>query len=131
MINLSFEFYVVCRKCIYDKIQEEELECCPICNTDLGCVPLEKLRYSLTYYSPIPLSLYLLYSHKSYLYLMLVAAFMNQILLTCKVITSSFNLVKCSEGYVLVSSGYWQSLVVYWFIDGSKGNALGLLIFIN
>ncbi|XWS31481.1 hypothetical protein CRYUN_Cryun23aG0080100 [Craigia yunnanensis] len=44
MIGLSFEFYVVCRKCIYDKIQEEELECCPICNIDLGCVPLEKLR---------------------------------------------------------------------------------------
>lgn len=33
-----------CRKCIYDKISEEELECCPICNIDLGCVPLEKLR---------------------------------------------------------------------------------------
>ncbi|XP_052489174.1 E3 ubiquitin protein ligase DRIP2 isoform X2 [Gossypium raimondii] len=31
-------------KCIYDKIEEEELECCPICNIDLGCVPLEKLR---------------------------------------------------------------------------------------
>ncbi|MBA0632060.1 hypothetical protein Godav_000872 [Gossypium davidsonii] len=41
---LSFEFYLVCRKCIYDKIEEEELECCPICNIDLGCVPLEKLR---------------------------------------------------------------------------------------
>ncbi|KAE8665410.1 DREB2A-interacting protein 2 isoform 2 [Hibiscus syriacus] len=25
-------------------IEEEELECCPICNIDLGCVPLEKLR---------------------------------------------------------------------------------------
>lgn len=33
-----------CRKCIYDKISEEELECCPICNIDLGCVPVEKLR---------------------------------------------------------------------------------------
>ncbi|RYR01039.1 hypothetical protein Ahy_B06g079903 isoform B [Arachis hypogaea] len=31
-------------KCIYDKITDEELECCPICNIDLGCVPLEKLR---------------------------------------------------------------------------------------
>ncbi|OIW11275.1 hypothetical protein TanjilG_28366 [Lupinus angustifolius] len=31
-------------QCIYDKITEEELECCPICNIDLGCVPLEKLR---------------------------------------------------------------------------------------
>ncbi|KAF3436210.1 hypothetical protein FNV43_RR23302 [Rhamnella rubrinervis] len=31
-------------KCIYDKISEEEIECCPICNIKLGCVPLEKLR---------------------------------------------------------------------------------------
>ncbi|KAG5083625.1 hypothetical protein JHK84_053663 [Glycine max] len=31
-------------KCIYDKITDEEIECCPICNIDLGCVPLEKLR---------------------------------------------------------------------------------------
>ncbi|KAK2425654.1 E3 ubiquitin protein ligase DRIP2 [Trifolium repens] len=31
-------------KCIYDKISDEDLECCPVCNIDLGCVPLEKLR---------------------------------------------------------------------------------------
>ncbi|KAF7818393.1 E3 ubiquitin protein ligase DRIP2-like [Senna tora] len=31
-------------KCIYDKITDEELECCPVCNIDLGCVPIEKLR---------------------------------------------------------------------------------------
>ncbi|KAK6937609.1 hypothetical protein RJ641_031117 [Dillenia turbinata] len=31
-------------KCIYEKLSDEELECCPICNIDLGCVPLEKLR---------------------------------------------------------------------------------------
>jgi len=36
--------YSVCRKCIYDKITDEELESCPICGIDLGCVPLEKLR---------------------------------------------------------------------------------------
>lgn len=39
-----FEFSSVCRKCIYDKISDEEIECCPVCNIDLGCVPLEKLR---------------------------------------------------------------------------------------
>ncbi|PPS02791.1 hypothetical protein GOBAR_AA17872 [Gossypium barbadense] len=44
MIDLCFKFYVVCRKCIFDKIEEEDLECCPICNIDLGSVPLEKLR---------------------------------------------------------------------------------------
>ncbi|CAJ1902419.1 unnamed protein product [Sphenostylis stenocarpa] len=31
-------------KCIYDKITDEELETCPICNIDLGGAPLEKLR---------------------------------------------------------------------------------------
>ncbi|CAK9143791.1 unnamed protein product [Ilex paraguariensis] len=34
----------VCRKCIHRKLLDEELECCPVCNIDLGCVPLEKLR---------------------------------------------------------------------------------------
>ncbi|KAG6403028.1 hypothetical protein SASPL_135243 [Salvia splendens] len=31
-------------KCINKKLSDEELECCPVCNIDLGCVPLEKLR---------------------------------------------------------------------------------------
>lgn len=39
-----FWFFSVCRKCIYNKLSDEELDCCPICNIDLGCVPLEKLR---------------------------------------------------------------------------------------
>ncbi len=54
--DLSFERHSVCRKCIYDKISEEELECCPICNTELGCVPLEKLRLDLTTYSSATIS---------------------------------------------------------------------------
>lgn len=54
--DLSFECHPVCRKCIYDKISEEELECCPICNTDLGCVPLEKLRLDLPAYSSATIS---------------------------------------------------------------------------
>uniref|UniRef100_A0A5B7BZ01 Putative E3 ubiquitin protein ligase DRIP2 n=1 Tax=Davidia involucrata TaxID=16924 RepID=A0A5B7BZ01_DAVIN len=36
--------HTFCRKCIYDKIIEEELDSCPVCNIDLGCAPLEKLR---------------------------------------------------------------------------------------
>ncbi|RVW19998.1 E3 ubiquitin protein ligase DRIP2 [Vitis vinifera] len=31
-------------KCIFDKITEDELDYCPVCNTNLGCAPLEKLR---------------------------------------------------------------------------------------
>ncbi|XP_047966934.1 E3 ubiquitin protein ligase DRIP2-like [Salvia hispanica] len=36
--------HTFCRKCINKKLSDEELECCPVCNIDLGCVPLEKLR---------------------------------------------------------------------------------------
>ncbi|EYU46501.1 hypothetical protein MIMGU_mgv1a006955mg [Erythranthe guttata] len=36
--------HTFCRKCIHKKLSDEEMECCPICNIDLGCVPLEKLR---------------------------------------------------------------------------------------
>ncbi|KAK9057360.1 hypothetical protein SSX86_022195 [Deinandra increscens subsp. villosa] len=36
--------HTFCRKCIRKKLSDEELECCPICKIDLGCVPLEKLR---------------------------------------------------------------------------------------
>lgn len=36
--------HTFCRKCIRKKFIDEELECCPICNIDLGCAPLEKLR---------------------------------------------------------------------------------------
>ncbi|KAJ0791311.1 putative transcription factor C2H2 family [Helianthus annuus] len=36
--------HTFCRRCIRKKLTDEELECCPICKIDLGCVPLEKLR---------------------------------------------------------------------------------------
>ncbi|XP_042006669.1 E3 ubiquitin protein ligase DRIP2-like [Salvia splendens] len=36
--------HTFCRKCINKKLSDEEMECCPVCNIDLGCVPLEKLR---------------------------------------------------------------------------------------
>ncbi|KAE8675097.1 E3 ubiquitin protein ligase DRIP2 [Hibiscus syriacus] len=42
--TISECLHTFCRKCIYGKIEDEELECCPICNIDLGCAPLEKLR---------------------------------------------------------------------------------------
>ncbi|KAH0889278.1 hypothetical protein HID58_051707 [Brassica napus] len=35
----------ICRKCIYyEKITEDEIECCPVCDIDLGGAPLDKLR---------------------------------------------------------------------------------------
>ncbi|KAL3647791.1 hypothetical protein CASFOL_008759 [Castilleja foliolosa] len=36
--------HTFCKKCIYKKLSDEEMESCPICNIDLGCAPLEKLR---------------------------------------------------------------------------------------
>ncbi|KAG6400852.1 hypothetical protein SASPL_137696 [Salvia splendens] len=39
--------HTFCRKCINKKLSDEELECCPVCNIDLGCVPLEKLSLTL------------------------------------------------------------------------------------
>ncbi|KAM1172003.1 hypothetical protein ACFXTH_022290 [Malus domestica] len=36
--------HTFCKKCIYSKIVDEELDCCPQCNTHLGVAPLEKLR---------------------------------------------------------------------------------------
>ncbi|CAA0832161.1 E3 ubiquitin protein ligase DRIP2 [Striga hermonthica] len=36
--------HTFCKKCIYKKLLDEEMECCPICDIDLGCAPLEKLR---------------------------------------------------------------------------------------
>ncbi|XP_010551698.1 PREDICTED: E3 ubiquitin protein ligase DRIP1-like [Tarenaya hassleriana] len=42
--TISECLHTFCRKCIYDKITEEDLDSCPVCNADLGCAPLEKLR---------------------------------------------------------------------------------------
>ncbi|CAN4093342.1 unnamed protein product [Withania somnifera] len=42
--TISECLHTFCRKCIYKKLSDEETQCCPICNIDLGCVPLEKLR---------------------------------------------------------------------------------------
>ncbi|CAN0886409.1 E3 ubiquitin protein ligase DRIP2 [Linum grandiflorum] len=36
--------HTFCRKCISRRISNDGLESCPICNIDLGCVALEKLR---------------------------------------------------------------------------------------
>ncbi|KAB5557517.1 hypothetical protein DKX38_008426 [Salix brachista] len=40
---LGFVFALT-RKCIYKRISDEGLDSCPICNINLGCIPLEKLR---------------------------------------------------------------------------------------
>nr|XP_018472661.1 PREDICTED: E3 ubiquitin protein ligase DRIP1 isoform X2 [Raphanus sativus] len=42
--TISECLHTFCRKCIYEKITEEEIEGCPVCNIDLGGTPLDKLR---------------------------------------------------------------------------------------
>ncbi|WOL08002.1 E3 ubiquitin-protein ligase [Canna indica] len=42
--TISECLHTFCRKCIYEKLTDEEVDCCPVCNIRLGSVPLEKLR---------------------------------------------------------------------------------------
>ncbi|XP_075658305.1 E3 ubiquitin protein ligase DRIP2-like isoform X1 [Castanea sativa] len=42
--TISLCLHTFCRKCIYEKLSDEEMDCCPVCNIDLGCLPVEKLR---------------------------------------------------------------------------------------
>ncbi|KAH9699177.1 E3 ubiquitin protein ligase DRIP2 [Citrus sinensis] len=42
--TISLCLHTFCRKCIYEKLSDEEADCCPVCNIDLGCLPVEKLR---------------------------------------------------------------------------------------
>ncbi|KAF6173448.1 hypothetical protein GIB67_027143 [Kingdonia uniflora] len=41
--TISECLHTFCRKCIYEKLADEEVDCCPKCNMYLGCAPLEKL----------------------------------------------------------------------------------------
>ncbi|KAK8502394.1 hypothetical protein V6N12_046180 [Hibiscus sabdariffa] len=34
----------VCRKCIYKKLSDEGMDCCPVCDIELGCLLVDKLR---------------------------------------------------------------------------------------
>ncbi|THU46902.1 hypothetical protein C4D60_Mb09t09810 [Musa balbisiana] len=45
--TISECLHTFCRKCICEKLTDEEIDCCPICNIDLGCVPVEKLRLNV------------------------------------------------------------------------------------
>ncbi|CAL4918979.1 unnamed protein product [Urochloa decumbens] len=36
--------HTFCRECIVKKINDEDVDCCPVCDIDLGCDPEEKLR---------------------------------------------------------------------------------------
>lgn len=42
--TISECLHTFCRKCILEKLNDEEVECCPVCDVSLGCDPVEKLR---------------------------------------------------------------------------------------
>ncbi|XP_021773135.1 E3 ubiquitin protein ligase DRIP2-like isoform X1 [Chenopodium quinoa] len=42
--TISLCLHTFCRKCIYDKLSDEDVDCCPVCDVNLGIVPEEKLR---------------------------------------------------------------------------------------
>ncbi|RYR02435.1 hypothetical protein Ahy_B06g081225 isoform A [Arachis hypogaea] len=42
--TISLCLHTFCRKCIYKKLSDDEMDCCPVCYVDLGCLPLQKLR---------------------------------------------------------------------------------------
>ncbi|XP_057497130.1 E3 ubiquitin protein ligase DRIP2-like isoform X2 [Actinidia eriantha] len=42
--TISVCLHTFCRKCIYQKLSDEEVDSCPVCDIDLGCIPVEKLR---------------------------------------------------------------------------------------
>lgn len=46
LMHYKCEISSVCRKCIYRKISDEDVDSCPVCNIHLGCIPEEKLRFS-------------------------------------------------------------------------------------
>ncbi|KAE8729658.1 DREB2A-interacting protein 2 isoform 3 [Hibiscus syriacus] len=42
--TISLCLHTFCRKCIYEKLSDEGMDCCPICDIELGCLPVDKLR---------------------------------------------------------------------------------------
>lgn len=42
--TISVCLHTFCRKCIYEKFSDEDDDSCPVCDVDLGGVPVEKLR---------------------------------------------------------------------------------------
>ncbi|CAI0433879.1 unnamed protein product [Linum tenue] len=42
--TVSLCLHTFCRKCIYGRLSDDEVDTCPVCDIDLGCLPEEKLR---------------------------------------------------------------------------------------
>ncbi|GMH11309.1 hypothetical protein Nepgr_013150 [Nepenthes gracilis] len=42
--TISLCLHTFCRICIYEKLSDEDVDSCPVCDINLGCVPVDKLR---------------------------------------------------------------------------------------
>ncbi|WOL08700.1 E3 ubiquitin-protein ligase [Canna indica] len=42
--TISECLHTFCRKCIFEKLNEKDADCCPVCNIPLCCLPVEKLK---------------------------------------------------------------------------------------
>ncbi|XVF31099.1 hypothetical protein REPUB_Repub16aG0116500 [Reevesia pubescens] len=42
--TISLCLHTFCRKCIYEKLSDEGIDCCPVCDIELGILPVDKLR---------------------------------------------------------------------------------------
>ncbi|XP_074311444.1 E3 ubiquitin protein ligase DRIP2-like isoform X1 [Silene latifolia] len=42
--TISLCLHTFCRKCIYEKLSDEDNDSCPVCDINLGCIPVDKLR---------------------------------------------------------------------------------------
>ncbi|XP_044497961.1 E3 ubiquitin protein ligase DRIP2-like isoform X2 [Mangifera indica] len=42
--TISKCLHTFCKKCIYEKLANDDVDYCPVCHIDLGCLPVEKLR---------------------------------------------------------------------------------------
>ncbi|GAB2228873.1 hypothetical protein Drorol1_Dr00023006 [Drosera rotundifolia] len=42
--TISLCLHTFCRKCIYEKLSDDDVDSCPVCDINLGAVPVDKLR---------------------------------------------------------------------------------------
>ncbi|KAL8159586.1 hypothetical protein V2J09_001123 [Rumex salicifolius] len=42
--TISLCLHTFCRKCIYEKLSDDDYDTCPVCDISLGCNPVDKLR---------------------------------------------------------------------------------------
>ncbi|XP_074325158.1 E3 ubiquitin protein ligase DRIP2-like [Apium graveolens] len=43
-VNITECLHIFCNRCISKKIQEDDLNSCPVCKVYLGCMPIDKIR---------------------------------------------------------------------------------------